>query len=192
MNGISLDLPILVVLAFLVLAIFALLTWTTNQKRQSAMLRERFGPEYNRTLQEVGDRKKAEAELVARAKRVEAFHIHPLSTEQRDQFLNEWRSTQAHFVDDPAAAVRDADRLVGQVMEKRGYPMGSYEQRAADVSVDHADVVENYRAAHKLAQQNERGQASTEDLRQAMVYYRRLFNDLLDTGETEPVVEEKS
>lgn len=183
MTNPALTIPALVVLAFLVLAILVLLGWTTNQRRRSEMLRERFGPEYDRTVQTLGDRRKAEMELASRTKRVEALPLHPLSPEQRTGFLESWRSTQAHFVDDPAAAVREADRLVTEVMQARGYPMGTFEQRAADISVDHADVVDNYRNARDIAQRNDRGEGSTEDLRQSMVYYHRLFDDLLETSE---------
>ena len=183
MSNLGLSLPALVVLLFLVLAVLVVLTWTGNQRRRSDMLRERFGPEYNRTVEEMGDRRHAEAELASRAKRVKTFNIHPLSSADWSRFVGEWQTTQAHFVDDPSGSVRDADRLVQQVMEARGYPMGTFEQRAADISVDHPAVVSNYRSAHELAMRNERGQTSTEDLRQSMVYYRNLFNDLLDIPE---------
>lgn len=185
MNNLGLSLPVLVVLVFLVLAILVVLTWTGNQKRRSDMLRERFGPEYNRTVEEMGDRRKAEAELADRAKRVRSFDIHPLSSGEQSRFAGDWQTTQARFVDDPSSAVREADRLVQQVMETRGYPMGTFEQRAADISVDHPAVVSNYRSAHDLAMRNEHGQSSTEDLRQAMVYYRNLFNDLLEVPEVD-------
>src|SRR5512142_2482384 len=121
MNNLGLSLPVLVVLVFLVLAILVVLTWTGNQKRRSDMLRERFGPEYNRTVEEMGDRRQAEAELASRAKRVKSFDIHPLSSADWSRFVGEWQTTQAHFVDDPSGSVRDADRLVQQVMEARGY-----------------------------------------------------------------------
>lgn len=185
MSSLGLSLPVLVVLVFLVLAVLVVLTWTGNQRRRSDMLRERFGPEYNHTVEEMGDRRKAEAELADRAKRVRSFDIHPLSSGERARFAGEWQTTQAHFVDDPSSSVREADRLVQQVMETRGYPMGTFEQRAADISVDHPAVVSNYRSAHDLAMRNEHGQSSTEDLRQAMVYYRNLFNDLLEIPEAD-------
>src|SRR5262249_50034902 len=117
----------------------------------------------------------------ARAERVAALHIRPLSAEQSARYAETWRTVQTRFVDDPENAIRDADRLCGDVMESRGYPVGDFEQRAADVSVDHPHVVENYRAAHAVATSNERGDASTEQLRQAMVHYRTLFEDLIDT-----------
>ncbi len=147
------------------------------------MLRERFGPEYNHTVEQLGDRRQAEEELLSREKRVQSFDIHPLSTGERSRFSGLWQDTQARFVDDPSGAVREADHLVAQVMEARGYPMGTFEQRAADISVDHPEVVSNYRQAHDLALRNERGQATTEDLRQSMVYYRKLFTELLEPQE---------
>lgn len=191
MPNLSLSLPVLVVLVFLVLAILVVLTWSGNQKRRSEMLRERFGPEYNHTVEEMGDRRRAEAELADRAKRVKQFDIHPLSEGERSRFSGEWQSTQGRFVDDPSGAVRAADHLVQQVMEARGYPMGTFEQRAADISVDHPQVVSNYRLAHDLALRNERGQASTEDLRQSMVYYRNLLNELLETRERDSMEERR-
>lgn len=180
---------LVVVLAFLVLAVLVLFTMT-NQRRRSDMLRSRFGPEYNRTVEQRGDRRKAEQELSARAQRVKAFAIHAIAPQQRGQFADSWRATQAHFVDDPSGAIKEANQLVARVMEVRGYPVGNFEQRAADLSVDHAVVVDNYRAAHEIAQRNARGQASTEDLRQAMVYYRNLFNDLLETNQPSPTAQE--
>ncbi len=191
MTNLGLSLPVLVVLVFLVLAILVVLTYSGNQRRRSEMLRERFGPEYNRTVEEMGDRRRAEAELADRAKRVKQFDIHPLSEAERSRFSGQWQSTQARFVDDPSGAVREADHLVQQVMEARGYPMGTFEQRAADISVDYPQVVSNYRLAHDLALRNERGQASTEDLRQSMVYYRNLFNELLDTREPNSMEEKR-
>ncbi len=191
MTNLGLSLPVLVVLVFLVLAVLVVLTYSGNQRRRSEMLRERFGPEYNRTVEEMGDRRRAEAELADRAKRVKQFDIHPLSEAERSRFSGQWQSTQARFVDDPSGAVREADHLVQQVMEARGYPMGTFEQRAADISVDYPQVVSNYRLAHDLALRNERGQASTEDLRQSMVYYRNLFNELLDTREPDSMEEKR-
>ncbi len=190
MVNLGLTTPVLVVIAFLILAILVLLTWSANQRRHSEMLRERFGPEYNRTVEQLGDRRKAEEELETRTKQVKALEIHPLSPDQRTAFAQRWRDTQARFVDDPSGAVHEADQLVTEVMRARGYPTESFELRTALVSVEHADVVENYRKAHDIAVRNDKGQATTEDLRQALVYYRNLFNDLLDTGETATTKEE--
>jgi len=148
-------------------------------------LRKRFGPEYDRVISERGDARQAESELAARQKRVDTFDIRPLEAAERDHFIDAWRATQARFVDAPAEAINDADRLVSEVMQARGYPVGDFDQRAADVSVDHPIVVENYRAARAIAVANQRGDASTEDLRQAIVHYRALFEDLLETRERE-------
>jgi len=172
---------VLAVVAILVVivAVWFMLKWRTEE------LRKRFGPEYDRVITERGDTRQAESELAARQKRVERFDIHPLDPAERDRFVNAWRATQSHFVDAPAEAIKDADRLVSQVMRARGYPVGDFEQRAADISVDHPIVVENYRAARAIAVANERGQAGTEELRQAIVHYRVLFEDLLETRERE-------
>jgi hypothetical protein len=159
--------------------------WTMLQKRRSENLRERFGPEYDHTIHELGGQREAEAELEARQKRVERLKIRPLEEAERDQFITAWRSTQAQFVDEPTAAIAAADRLVAEVMRARGYSIGDFEQRAADISVDHATVLANYRAAHAIALANEREETNTEDLRQAMVHYRALFEDLLETRERE-------
>jgi len=172
---------VLAVVAILVVivAVWFMLKWRTEE------LRKRFGPEYDRVITERGDTRQAESELAARQKRVERLDIHPLDPAERDRFVNAWRATQSHFVDAPAEAIKDADRLVSQVMRARGYPVGDFEQRAADISVDHPIVVENYRAARAIAIANERGQAGTEELRQAIVHYRVLFEDLLETRERE-------
>ncbi len=162
-----------------VLAVIAL-AWTYMQRQRRVRLRERFGPEYDRTLRDVGTPEKAEAILDARAKRVEKLKIRPLSREQSESFSREWRRVQGLFVDDPDGAVAAADRLVTQVMSARGYPIEDFDTRAADLSVDHPQVVENYRIARGLAQRRERREAGTEELRQAVVNYRALFNDLLD------------
>ena len=161
----------------------AAVIWLLLDRRKSTHLKSRFGPEYQRTVQESGDRRRAERDLESREKRVERLNIHPLEPSDRDRFLAAWRNDQARFVDDPAAAVAEADRLVTDVMSARGYPMADFDQRAADISVDHPHVLENYRAAHEIARQHERGRASTEELRKAMVYYRALFEELLEAQE---------
>ena len=153
------------------------------RKRRTENLRKRFGHEYDRTVHEVGPRR-AESKLHEREKRVEKFSIRPLSVSERQHFLAEWRAAQSRFVDDPRGAAEDADALVNKVMQSRGYPMSDFEQRAADVSVDHARVVDNYRAAHEIARRQRRGEATTEDLRSALIYYRSLFDDLLETTST--------
>jgi len=155
--------------------------WLVMSRRRSQQLRERFGSEYDRTVKTEQNIRRAEAALAARAKRVDALHIRPLAHNDAVRFDANWRAVQARFVDDPKGAVTEADRLVGEVMSVRGYPLGDFEQRVADISVDHPDVVANYRAAREIALLHSRGQASTEDLRQAMVHYRALFRDLLET-----------
>jgi hypothetical protein len=167
-----------------VLIVAAILAWHFLQERRSKTLRRRFGPEYERAVHEHGNQHKAEQALVARQKRMEKIHIHTLSPQDRDRFADEWHEVQSRFVDDPPGSIRDADRLVTEVMRARGYPMGEFEQRAEDLSVDHPQVVRNYRAARAIAIRRDKGEASTEDLRVALVYYRELFEDLLGVHET--------
>lgn len=150
------------------------------QRRKSQQLRSHYGAEYIATVDELGDRRKAEAELKRREKRVEKFDIHPLTPEQADRFASRWRRVQAEFVDDPRSAIGDADDLIGEVMRARGYPVSDFEQRAVDLSVEHPKLVSHYRIAHEVALRHTRGQADTEDLRQAMIHYRELFADLVE------------
>jgi hypothetical protein len=172
--------PILVVIvAVIALAIGAAAAWLLMTRRRRDQLRRRFGPEYQRTVQREGSVHKAEDELDARARRVESLHIRPLNAEDATRFAHAWRAVQARFVDDPGGAVTEAEGLVEEVMAARGYPVGDFEQRVADLSVDHADVVMNYRAARDIAADHRRGRAGTEELRQAMVHYRALFAHLL-------------
>ena len=162
------------VVAIIVIAFFLM------RKRRSQQLRERFGPEYDRVLKKGGEVRRAENVLDIRAKRREKFELRPLSAAARADFAEHWRTVQSQFVDDPRGSVSRADQLVSEVMAERGYPMADFEQRAADISVDHPVVVENYRAAHDIALRHSRGEASTEDLRRAMVHYRSLFDELLE------------
>jgi hypothetical protein len=155
------------------------------RKRRSQKLRERFGPEYDRVVKREGDVRRAEGVLAFREKRREKFTLRPLPPAERSRYEETWRDVQAQFVDDPKGAVTTADSLVTQVMQARGYPMGDFEQRAADISVDHPAVVDNYRTAHDIALRHSRGQASTEDLRRAMVLYRSLFDELLGDRQLE-------
>jgi hypothetical protein len=174
---------------FLVILVgLAVAVWIYLQKRRSQQLRNRFGPEYDRVVEQSRDRRRAETELESREKRVERLHIRSLSANDLRRFTEGWRSVQGQFVDDPKGAVREADQLVGEVMNARGYPVGDFEQRAADISVDHPHIVENYRAAHGIAVRDQRGEVNTEDLRQALVYYRGLFEELLEVRE--PVLRE--
>ena len=163
------------------LVLIGAIAWITLSRVRTQRLRDRFGTEYDRTVRTEGNARKAEAALEARAKRVQSLHIRPLSPADAERFDQSWRAVQARFVDDPHGAITDADRLVGEVMAARGYPVGDFEQRVADISVDHPDVVMNYRAAREIAALHGQGKASTEDLRQAMVHYRALFRDLLET-----------
>jgi len=171
---------VLVVVAVVVLAAVGWLVW---QRRRSDVLREQYGPEYDRTVRQMGDQRRAESELMKRQERVEQLDIRPLSASQRSDYTDRWRTVQAKFVDDPKGAVTDADGLVTDVLKARGYPVADFDQRAADLSVHHPRVVENYRAARDIAQRHRRGEATTEDLRQAMVFYRALFQDLLEDRE---------
>ena len=157
--------------------------WLLLGRRRSEHLRKRFGPEYDRAIQETGNQRRAEAVLETREKRVEHLRIHPLTQKDRGHFAEAWRACQTRFVEDPNGAVVEADLLVAEVMKARGYPVSDFEQRVADISVDHPDVVENYRAAAGIAQLHRRGAATTENLRQAMVYYRKLFDELFETVE---------
>lgn len=150
-----------------------------QRRQESGRLREHFGTEYDRTVVQSKNRREAEKELEGRQKRIERLHIRELTAVERDNFAEAWRVTQARFVDDPTVAIEDADNLVQRVMDLRGYPITNFEQQAADVSVEHPDVVLNYRQAHAIAEASERRQATTEDLRQAMVNYRALFSELL-------------
>lgn len=176
-----------IVIAIIAAVVVVAAIWYFTQTRRSRDLREHFGPEYDRTVREAGTRREAEAELERRSERVSQLQIRPLSPTDRDQFAEQWRAVQTRFVDDPAGAVADADALIGEVMQLRGYPVGDFEQRAADISVDHPDVVSNYREAHRLATLSARGEASTEDLRRSMVHYRSLFDDLLGQPQYAPM-----
>jgi len=176
----------LLVAILVVVILLALLAFFAGRQRRSRKLQDKFGPEYDRTVEQAGDRRAAEADLLERADRRAELNIVPLEPEARDRYIEAWRSTQAQFVDEPAQATREADRLITSVMRDRGYPVDDFEQRAADVSVDHPQVVDDYRAAHAIAAANERSEASTEDLRQALVHYRSLFEELLDVGRAEP------
>ncbi len=177
------DPKIAIVVAVVVVVVVLAIVWMIARKRRTEALRQRFGPEYERTVREHGPGR-AETVLSEREKRVDRFQIRELAADERERFVTEWRLVQSRFVDDPKRAVRDADQLVNQLMQSRGYPMSDFEQRAADISVDHPRVVDNYRAAHVIALRHQKGEASTEDLRNAIIYYRSLFDDLLQTQTT--------
>ena len=171
---------ILIVIAAVV--VVAVIVMAARQRR-TAGLRQRFGPEYDRAVEAREGRRPAEAELRDREKQRARLEIRPLPEESRARFAEEWREVQARFVDQPSEAVVAADRLVHTVMEKRGYPMGDFDAQADLVSVDHPEVVDNYRAAHRIHQRAQQQQASTEDLREALVRYRSLFEELLQPGD---------
>jgi hypothetical protein len=173
-----------VVVAVILVALAAVAWLVTRERRrkQSLRLRQRFGPEYSRVITERGDRAKAEAELLAREKRVEHLKLVSLSTEEAAKYGQDWGVLQTRFVDNPRGVVVEADRLVRDLMVRCGYPMADFERRAADISVDHPTVVEAYRSARAIAERDQQGQASTEDLRKAVVFYRTLFDELLEVG----------
>ncbi len=176
-------------IAMIVVAIIALLiiVWGVVRHRRRVELRQRFGPEYDRTLREHGVGG-AETVLTQREKRVEKFSIRELTLDERERFITDWRVVQSRFVENPRAAVNDADALVTRLLQTRGYPVSEFSQRAADLSVDHPRLVDNYRAAHEITLRERQGQATTEDLRSALLYYRSLFDDLMTT--TTPVIRE--
>ena len=168
------------IVAFVLIAAAAIGTLVVLRNRRTADLRGKFGgAEYARAVQEGGGRRLAEAGLDKRTARVEGFHVQPLAPADRSRFEDSWRKIQTRFVDGPAGAVAEADQLLGDVMSTRGYPVSAFEQRAADISVDHPLVVANYRSAHEIALRQAKGQADTEDLRHAMIHYRTLFEELV-------------
>lgn len=182
----------LIIAAIVVAALIVVVAWLSYRKGQSRRLQKRFGPEYGKSVQDLGSRTRAETELKAREKRVEQLDIVPLDPSDAARFRQTWEELQSHFVDSPKNTVSQADELVMEVMSKRGYPMGDFERRTADISVNHPDVVKHYRAAQAVAVRNELGQADTEELREALVHYRALFNELLEVkGEGREAVEEE-
>jgi hypothetical protein len=158
----------------------AVVGWLAWQAQRTQRLRSRYAGEYDRAVGELG-RRRGEAELLDRQQRVQQLNLRPLSAAERDRCVADWRRVQEQFVDDPAGAVTRGDELVDQVMHARGYPVADFDRQVADLSVDHPRVVQNYRVARDIAARHQRGAASTEDLRQAMVLYRELFEDLLET-----------
>lgn len=174
----------MIVLLVMAVAVAAgVLAWSLMGRRRTDHLRDRFGSEYEHMTSAAG-RDEAERALSEREKRMAKVEIRELSPEQLQSFGRDWRNVQNHFVDDPQASVIEADTLVQRVMDARGYPMDGYERQVEDVSVDHPEVVSNYRSAHEIADASRRREATTEDLRQAMIHYRMLFADLLGSGRT--------
>jgi hypothetical protein len=180
---------VLIVVAAVV--VVAVVVWRALVTRRTRQLQDRFGPEYNRTLDNADSKRDAEAELRAREERREQLDIRPLPTAARERYVAEWQRVQALFVDDPQGAVHDGDMLIQSVMRDRGYPVDDFEQRSADVSVDHPKVVENYREGHRLANASARGDGTTEDLRQAMRHYRALFEELVDDTADAPLARDE-
>jgi hypothetical protein len=182
-----LTIAVLVFFALAVIVAIAVSVWLYTSKKRTARLRAEFGPEYRRMARAEGDAAAAEKVLQERQARVKKLDIKPLTDEQRNQFADAWESAQAEFVDDPTAAVAHADVLLQEVMNARGYPVADFEQRVADVSVDHPAVVQNYRLAHDIAVKHDHQDVGMEKLREAMLHYRALFADLLHDGGLQPV-----
>jgi hypothetical protein len=183
--------PKWIILAGAVILVIAVLAWMYVRKRRSttADLRQRFGPEYERAVREQGSERKAEAKLTVRQKRIEKLNIRDLDPMESERFSERWKSVQSRFVDSPKGAVTEADDLVSSLMKARGYPVSDFDQRAADISVDHPRVVENYRSAHEVAMRVGKDKATTEDLRTAMIHYRSLFEELVQVPTTVPARE---
>ena len=173
--------PKVIVLAAVLIVIAAVLVWLylRNRRRTTAGLRQKFGSEYDRAVLTHGSERKAESQLEDRENRVEKLKIRDLDPTEHERYSKQWKSVQSRFVDSPKGAVAEADDLVSSVMKTRGYPVSDFDQRAADISVDHPRVVENYRSAHEIALRLGRDQATTEDLRTAMIHYRSLFEELV-------------
>src|SRR5882757_3627360 len=182
MNAISAN--TLVFAVVLIVAVGAIVAWVVMQQQRTQRLQQRFGPEYARTVDKFGGRTKAEAELTKREQRVARLNITPLAPADAARFSQAWNALQSRFIDNPKGVVGQADHLVRELMVKRGYPMGDFERRAADISVDHPGVVTSYRAAQAIAVRDARGEADTEELRKAVVHYRTLFDELLEVKPT--------
>ena len=177
----SLNTQTLALVIVVAVILVAVVGWLVYSKQQSKRLEQRFGPEYDAAVKRLGSKAKAEAELRRREKRVAAFEIVPLAPAEVTRFSQAWTRLQGSFVDDPKGVLIEADRLVRELLLKRGYPVADFELRAADISVDHPVVVNNYRAAQRIVSLDQRGEASTEDLRKAVVHFRALFDELLGT-----------
>ena len=178
---------LLIIVAVVAVVVIALIVWGAMRKRRTDRLRDQFGDEYDRTVEQRGKKAEAEAALEERAERVEKLNIRPLTPEERDGFSREWRDVKALFVDSPVEAVHHADRLLGTIMKTRGYPMADFDRRYEDLTVDHGEVARHYREGHDIVTRHQNGKASTEDLRQAMIHFEALFDDLVNevSGEVE-------
>jgi FtsZ-interacting cell division protein ZipA len=168
-----------VLIAIVAVIVIVVVVWLALSKRRTTTLRDQFGSEYDRTLQQTDSRREAEADLSARRERREQLNIRPLTTAAQERYSSQWQQVQSRFVDQPAVSLGQADELVLQVMRERGYPMDDFEQRAADISVDHPEVIEHYRAGQAVTSSAASGEATTEDMRQGLVHYRALFEELL-------------
>jgi hypothetical protein len=169
-----------ILIAAVAVLLIAAIVMSIRKKQRTKQLQSQFGPEYDRTIESADNKRKAESELAARQERREELDIRPLSSAARERYTTQWQTVQAQFVDNPSGAVGSADTLIQSVMADRGYPVDDFDSRAADVSVDHPQVVENYREGHRLAEQCANGNGSTEELRQAMRHYRALFDELVE------------
>lgn len=178
---------IIVAVVLTVIAVAAVAWIFMQRQRRTQRLQQRFGPEYGRTVNELGGQTKAEAELEKREDRVAGLNIRSLAPAEAAKFAEAWNSLQGRFVDNPKEVVAEADRLVRDLMMKRGYPMGDFEHRAADISVHHPGVVATYRSAQVIAARDARGEADTEELRRAVVHYRTLFDELLEVNRAQPI-----
>ncbi|MFJ4653663.1 hypothetical protein ACIP5Y_20550 [Nocardia sp. NPDC088792] len=173
-----------VIVVVVVVVVLAGIGLALRPRLRSRRLREKFGPEYDRTVQQAPNRRDAERELTEREKRHQQLELHDLSEDERQRYGTQWAMTQERFVDDPAAALSSADQLVTRVMSERGYPTDSYDQQLADLSVEHAQPLARYRTAHEIAGRAGHGEVSTEDMRSALVNYRALFVDLLEGNQS--------
>jgi hypothetical protein len=174
-----------IVIAVAAVIVVLAIVWSALRAKRTRGLQDTFGNEYDRTVDQAGNRRAAERELSDRQKQHDELDIRPLSPESRERYVRRWQSTQARFVDDPKGAVAEADRLVQDVMQERGYPTKDFDRRVADISVDHPNLVEKYRTADGIARQSERGEASTEDMRHSVRHYRALFAELLETDDAD-------
>jgi FtsZ-interacting cell division protein ZipA len=186
------DTTVVIVISALVVVLIAFAAWYFMRRTSSQRLKEQFGPEYDRTVRKLHNEQLAEAELMERKRRVSKYEIVSLSRTDSARYQETWMEVQTRFVDQPETAVGDADRLVREVMEKRGYPVTHFEQAAADLSVDHPAVVENYRSAHRIAERSRSGRADTEELREALVFYRALFQELLEISDSRNAAKERA
>jgi FtsZ-interacting cell division protein ZipA len=181
-----------IVIAAVVVIVVLAIVWSALRAKRTRALQDTFGNEYDRTVDQAGDRRAAEKELLDRQKQHDELDLRPLSPESRERYLRRWQSTQSRFVDDPRGAVSEADTLVQEVMQERGYPTKDFERRVADISVDHPGLVEKYRTAHGIAEKAQDGEASTEEMRHSVRHYRALFAELLETDDDVENVDEVS